>query len=76
VYYFGPHGTYNTLVMELFGPSLEDLFNFCGRRFTLKIVLNIAIQLVSHITVTLLVCRTNSQTPYFGGQAQTPNLDV
>jgi serine/threonine protein kinase len=49
VRWFGKEGDYNVLVMDLLGPSLEDLFNYCCRRFSLKTVLMLADQLISRI---------------------------
>lgn len=39
----------NYLVMDLLGRSLEDLFNYCGRKFSLKTVLLISYELISRI---------------------------
>jgi len=59
VKWWGTEGDYNVMVMELLGPSLEDLFNFCSRKFSLKTALLLADQMVcfSHacIAVQLLV---------------------
>ncbi|KAF7814090.1 casein kinase 1-like protein 2 [Senna tora] len=49
VRWFGVEGDYNVLVMDLLGPSLEDLFNFCGRKLSLKTVLMLADQMINRV---------------------------
>jgi len=46
VYYFGQEGLHNVLVIDLFGPNLEDLFDLCGRKFSVKTVAIAAKQMV------------------------------
>ena len=48
-YYFGQEGLHNILVIDLLGPSLEDLFDWCGRRFSVKTTVQVAVQMLSLI---------------------------
>lgn len=49
VYYADIEGEYNVMVMDLLGPSLEDLFNYCNRKLSLKTVLNLADQMLERV---------------------------
>ncbi|KAL2166064.1 hypothetical protein VTG60DRAFT_3338 [Thermothelomyces hinnuleus] len=49
VRWFGQECDFYTLVIDALGPSLEDLLNYCGRKFSLKTILLIADQAISRI---------------------------
>ncbi|KAG8728536.1 serine/threonine protein kinase, partial [Ceratobasidium sp. 414] len=49
VQWFGTKCNCHVMVLDLLGPSLEDLFNFCNHKFSLKTVLLLADQLISRV---------------------------
>ncbi|KAK7032821.1 kinase-like protein [Favolaschia claudopus] len=49
VHHFGQEGLHNVLVIDLLGPNLEDLFDMCGRKFTVKTVCMAAKQMVTRV---------------------------
>ena len=54
LHWCGSQGNYNILIMDLLGSSLEELFNYCKRKFTLKTTLMLADQIVSAHLYTLI----------------------
>ncbi|KAI8967512.1 kinase-like domain-containing protein [Mycotypha africana] len=48
-YYFGQEGLHNILVIDLLGPSLEDMFDTCGRQFSVKTTAMLAKQMLSRV---------------------------
>lgn len=49
MYWYGVEGDYKAMVMELLGTSLEDLFQYCGRKFSLKTVCMLAEQMITRV---------------------------
>ena len=49
--HYGNENKVNYLVMEMLGPSLEDLFVICKKSFSLKTILMLAIQIIKRIEV-------------------------
>ena len=49
IHWYGVEGDYNVMVMELLGPSLEDLLQYCKPSLSVKSVLMLADQMIARI---------------------------
>lgn len=47
--YFGVEGDYNALVMDILGPTLFRMFEYCGNRFSPKTMCMIALQCIDRL---------------------------
>ena len=48
-YFFGQEGVHSILIIDLLGPSLEDLFDWCHRKFSIKTVLQVSKQMIQRV---------------------------
>eukprot|EP01063_Lacrimia_lanifica_P026814 TRINITY_DN3672_c0_g1_i1.p1 TRINITY_DN3672_c0_g1~~TRINITY_DN3672_c0_g1_i1.p1 ORF type:complete len:472 (+),score=138.38 TRINITY_DN3672_c0_g1_i1:159-1574(+) len=49
VHWYGLEGDYHVMVIDMLGPSLEDVFVLCNHRFSLKTIIQLGIQMVSRV---------------------------
>ncbi|CAE8597763.1 unnamed protein product, partial [Polarella glacialis] len=49
VHWYGVEGEYTVMVIDLLGPSLEDVFGFCDRKFSNKTICMLAEQMLDVI---------------------------
>ena len=53
--FYGESPTMNILVMQLLGSTLEDVFNYCNKKFSLKTIIMIFDQLISRIGIGFFI---------------------
>eukprot|EP01062_Namystynia_karyoxenos_P062500 TRINITY_DN55392_c0_g1_i1.p1 TRINITY_DN55392_c0_g1~~TRINITY_DN55392_c0_g1_i1.p1 ORF type:complete len:532 (+),score=99.52 TRINITY_DN55392_c0_g1_i1:190-1785(+) len=49
LYWYGEEGDFNVMVVQMLGPSLEDIFQFCGKRLSPAAVACLGYQMMSRI---------------------------
>eukprot|EP01060_Flectonema_neradi_P013590 TRINITY_DN2033_c7_g1_i2.p1 TRINITY_DN2033_c7_g1~~TRINITY_DN2033_c7_g1_i2.p1 ORF type:complete len:385 (+),score=38.16 TRINITY_DN2033_c7_g1_i2:142-1296(+) len=49
VHWYGMEGDFHVMVVDMLGPSLEDIFRYCGCKFSMKTIISLGIQMVSRV---------------------------
>ncbi|KAJ2618017.1 Palmitoylated plasma membrane-bound casein kinase [Coemansia sp. RSA 1365] len=79
VHYFGQEGLYNVLCIDLLGPSLEDLFDMCRRRFSTKTVALLAKNMLTRIQTVHehnLIYRDIKPDNFLMGYPRSPSFNM
>jgi len=75
VYYLGQDGFHNILVVDLLGPSFEDCFDSCNRRFSTKTVVMVAKQMVrSLLSLCQYLCLSRPALENSNNPRKEPHL--
>lgn len=75
----GISGEYNAMVLDLLGPDLDELFDFCGRRFSDKTILQFglrALELLEHIHRSGFIYRDMKPQNFLVGLGDVESSDI
>lgn len=78
-YFFGQEGVHSILIIDLLGPSLEDLFDWCGRKFSIKTVIQVAKQMITRVQSIHdhdLIYRDIKPDNFLIGKPSTPEANM
>ena len=79
VFFYGMITDYNAMVMQCLGKNLEQVFNRCGRQFSLKTIIYIALQLLQRIETvhnSYLLFRDIKPENFCLGKVGTPQENI